>query len=356
MKAGIVMKVGIVGCGGIAPIHLGVYKRLEGVEVAGLCDLNLERAKNLAGRFGVKKTYSDYREMFEKENLDLVDICTPVSTHLRIVSDAAETIPAILVEKPMALNVAECDEMIKVVEKHGQKLCIGQNQIFSPHIQKAKSMVDSGGFKLYSLRTTLKASFENLKAYNLAPPWNVLPEQKGIIWEVCCHHAYLQLHFLPDIEEVYAVGGKVKYPVYDDFAVLLRTKEDRFGIIELSWIQRETEVVYELRDITGKRLQILWEFDHMLEYSQDPPFTVSLVAKNILVDEKRLLQRWTKFGNCFLRKRKLLPTAGLITSYLEAIKKDAPPPVTPEDGKRTINLLECIEKSLNGRIPIKLSR
>lgn len=343
------MKVGIIGCGGIAPLHARVYKSLEGVEVSSLCDLNMERAKNLASRFGVKKTYTNYVEMFEKENLDLVDICTPVSTHLRIVSDASEVVPAILVEKPMALNVTECDQMIKTVEKYGRKLCIGHNQIFSPHIQKAKSMVDSGDVRLYSLRTTLKANFENLKAYNLAPPWNVSPEQKGIIWEVCCHHAYLHLYFLPDIEEVYAVGGRVKYPVYDDFAVLLRTREERFGMIEISWIQRETEVVYELKDSNGRRFQILWESDYMLENAQDPPFTVGLVARNILVDEKRLLQKWAKFGTCYLRKRKLLPTATLIASYLEAIKKDLPPPVTPADGRRTIDLLECIEKSLSER-------
>jgi len=349
------MKVGIIGCGGIAPLHLRVYKGLEGVELSSVCDLNLERAKSVADKFGIKKTYSDYLDMFRRENLDLVDICTPVSTHVRIVSDAAEVVPAILVEKPMALNVSQCDEMMRAVEKRGRRLCIGHNQIFSPHIQKAKSMVDLGDFKLYSFRTTLKASFENLKKFNLAPPWNVLPEQRGIIWEVCCHHAYLQMHFLPDIEEVYAVGRKVKYPVHDDFAVLLRTKEDRFGIIELSWIQRETEVVYELKDLTGRRLQILWEFDCMLENSEDPPFTVGLVARNMLVDQKRLLQRWEKFGACYLRKRKLLPTARLIANYLEAIKKDLPSPVTPEDGRKTIGLLECIAKSLNERRAIKLA-
>jgi predicted dehydrogenase len=356
MTAGMDMKVGIIGCGGIAPMHLRVYKRLEGVEVAGLCDLNPERVKNLAERFGVKKTYSDYQEMFEKENLDLVDICTPVSTHLRIVCDAAETTPAILVEKPMALNVGECDEMIRTVEKHGRKLCIGHNQIFSPHIQKAKSMVNSGGFKLHSFRTTLKANFENLKAYKLAPPWNVSPQQRGIIWEVCCHHAYLHLHLLCDIDEVYAVGSRLKYPVYDDFAVLLRTKEDHFGIIEISWVQRETEVVYELKDSAGRRVQILWEYDYMLENSMDPPFTVGLVAKNIYVDHKRLLQKWVKFGTCYIRKRKLLPTATMIATYIEAIKKDQPPPVTPIDGRRTINLLECIDRSLNERRPVQLDR
>jgi len=350
------VKVGIIGCGGISPLHLRVYKNLKNVEVVGLCDLNLKRARNLAAMFQITKTFGDYWDMFEKEDLDLVDVCTPVSTHARIVCDVAKaSVPAIFVEKPMALDVSECEKMMKEVKKHGSKLCVGHNQIFSPHIQKAKSMVDSGAFNLFSFRTTLKASFEILKDYNLVSAWNVSPEQRGIIWEVCCHHAYLQLHFLPDIKEVYAVGGKVKYPVYDDFAVLLRSTGERFGLIELSWLSHETEVIYELRDSTGRRVQIHWEFDYMLENSEDPPFTVGKVAKNFFVDEKRLLQKWARFGDCYFRRRKLLPTFNLINSYIESIEKDLPPPVTPEDGRNTINLLECIEKSLTEKRSVAMN-
>jgi len=349
------MKVGIIGCGGIAPLHIRAYKRLENVEVAGVCDLNLERAKTLAAKFRIGKTFRDYWDMFEKEDLDLVDICTPVSTHVKIVCEAAKAVPAILVEKPMALTVSECEEMIKTVEKHGRKLCIGHSQIFSPHIQKLKSMVDSGILDLFSFRTTLKASFEMLRVYNLVAAWNVSPEQRGIIWEVCCHHAYLQLHFLPYITEVYAVGSKVKYPVYDDFAVLLRTAGERFGIIELSWISRETEVNYELRAYDGRRVEINWEFDQMLEKSEDPPYTVGHVAKNILVDEKRVLQKWARFASCYFKRRKLLPTFNLLKSYIESIKKDLPPPISPEDGRNAINLLECIEKSLKEKQTVTLN-
>ena len=328
-------------------MHIRVYRNLEDVEVVSLCDLNSERTRDLAARFKIDKTYTDYQDMFEKEHLDLVDICTPVSTHERIACDAAKAVPAILLEKPMALNVAGCDNIINEIKKRGSKLCIGHSQIFSPHIIKAKSMVDSGAFDLFCFSTIQKESFEILKRYGLAPAWNVSPEQKGIIWEVCCHLAYLQLHFLPDIEEVYAVGDKVKYPVYDDFAVLLRTKGERFGMIELSWLSRETETIYELRDTTGRRMQIHWEFDYSLENSEEPPFTVSKIARNLFVDEKRVLQKWLRFGTCYLRKRKLLPTFNLISSYIEAIEKDLQPPVTAEDGRNTINLLECIEKSLD---------
>ena len=350
------MQVGIIGCGGIAPAHMKVYQRLKNVEVVSLCDLNIERAKAMAAKFRVENTYANYWDMYEKEKLDLVDICTPVSTHAKIICDAAGEVPSMLVEKPMALNVAECDEIIKKVKNEGSKLCIGHTQMFSPLVQEVKALVDSGGFNLFCFRTTQKESFEVLRKYDLAPPWNVLPQQKGIIWEVCCHLAYLQLYFLPDVQEIYAVGSKVKYPVYDDFTVLLRTSGQRFGIIELSWLSRETETIYEFRDNTGRRIQLHWEFDYMLENSEEPPFTVANVARNFLVDEKRVLQKWARFAISYFKRKRFLPTFNLISSYIKSIEEDLPPPVTPEMGRSTINLLESIEKSLDTHQPVKLGK
>lgn len=348
------MKVGLIGCGGIAPVHIQVYQGMENVEFAAVCDLNLERAKSAAKKFGVKRYYKNYFDMFESEKLDLVDICTPVSTHAKVVCDAAKEVPAILVEKPMALSVSECDAIIKEVKKNGTKLCIGHNQIFAPNVQKAKAIVDSGNFDLFSFLTRQKESFELLRAHDLAPAWNVLPDQGGILWEVCCHLAYLQLHFLPNIKEVYAVGAKVKYPVHDDFAVLLRTDDKTFGLIELSWVSHETEIVYELSDSTGKRLQMYRDFDYFLENRESPAFSVGGVLRNFFVDEKRLLQKWSRFGISYFRKRKLLPTFNLIRSYIKSIEEDSPSPVSMDDGRNAINLLESIKKSLDEKRPVSL--
>jgi predicted dehydrogenase len=85
-----------------------------------------------------------------------------------------------------------------------------------------------------------------------------------------------------------------------------------------------------------------------------PPYKVINVAKGGLVDQKRALQKWLKFDISYFRKRKLLPAFNLIRSYIDAIEKDLPPPVTPEDGRKTINLLECIEKSLDTHQSVKL--
>lgn len=348
------MNVGLIGCGGIANVHMEAYKRIKNVNVTAVCDLDLSKARTLAAEFKVGKVFNNYMDMVENEKLDLVGICTPVSTHARIICDISKVVPAILVEKPMALNVSECEEIIKEVERRRTKLCVGHNQIFLPTIQKAKSLIASGDFDLVSFRTVVKENFEFLKAHKWAAAWNVAPKQRGIIWESCCHLAYLQLYFLPNIVEVYAVGNKLKYPVYDDFAVLLRTEDKRFGTIELSWLAKETEIAYELRDRTGRRVEIYRDFDYFVEKSEIPPYNVRYVVRNFLVDEKRIFKKWVRYGLRYLRRGKILPTFLLISSFIGSIEKDLPPPVSPEDGKKTIALLECIEKSLEESKPIAL--
>jgi len=350
------MNVGIIGCGHIANAHLKVYENMKNVNVVGVCDLNLELAKDTARKFGLKNVFGDYNDLFDVKDLGLVDICTPISTHGRIVCDAAKEVPAVLVEKPMALSVSECDEIIRTVKKHGSKLCVVHQQLFLPSIERAKSLVDSGAYNLLSFKTTQKESFEVLKANKLAADWMVAPKQNGILWEVCSHLAYLQLHFLPDIIEVHAIGSKVKYPVHDHFFVLLKTKSHRFGLIELSWITKETEIFYEMCDSNGKRAQVYRNFDYFLENQAEyAPYSVGGVLRGFFTDEKRVLQKWGRFGLNYFKGTKLISHFKLISSYLESIEKDLPPPVTPEDGRKTIQLLECIKKSLDEQRPVAVT-
>lgn len=140
----------------------------------------------------------------------------------------------------MARSTSECERIIDAAKRAGVGLCVCHNQIFIPNVTLAKSMLDSGHYDLVSFRTSIKESAELIGA----PNWTLAPEEKRVLWESGCHGAYLQSHFLKNIEEVHAVGCEVRHPVYDELSVLLRTQNRSYGIIELSWIAKQSETIY----------------------------------------------------------------------------------------------------------------
>jgi len=345
------MKVGLIGCGRVAHIHMKAYKEINDAEVVAVADADINKAKAFAQLYKIGKVFSDYKELLELKDLGFVDVCTPTSTHETIVREAAKAGVNVLLEKPMGRNSAECERMIEESRKHGIQICICHNQLFFPNVRHLKSIADSENFELLSFRTSHRENFEWLKAHGLAQPWNVSPEHGGILWEVGTHLAYLQLHFLNDINEVYALGAKAKYTVWDDFIVLLRTSSGRWGVLEISWIAKESEIVYEIADSEGRKIQTFLFHGYMIEKMQEPPASALGVIRNFSTDLKRLYKKWAKFTVDQIKK----PPSGhtdLINAYIESIEKDSLPPVTGEDGRNTIKLLECIEESLNRRKPI----
>ena len=343
------MNVGLVGCGRVSEIHMCAYRHIPEANVVAVSDINLDRAKAFAQRHGIKKAYKNYYELFEMKDLDYIDICTPTSTHAKIACEAAKFDHNILLEKPMARSTEDCDQILHEISKHNVKLCVCHNQLFIPHIVHAKSMVDSGEFPLIYLRTSVK---ENPEIIGPAATWITTPEHGGILWESGLHLAYLQLHFLKDITEVLAIGSKIKYPVHDHFSVLLRTTKQAIGIIEVSWFAKRPEALYELMSSDGKRMQIV-DYNLLLELSETP----RNFLQGLYLDEKAALKKWIGPIIDNLRKRELLKCLhhhGLISLFMQSIKDDSDLPVTPEDGRKTIQLLECIEESLNTNQPVRM--
>src|SRR6266700_3515171 len=140
------VKAAIVGAGLIAgKKHIPAFMRHKNkVELAALCDLNQEGARKLAAEFGVPKVYSDLGEMIEKEKPDLVDICTPPKTHVKLAVAAMKRGCHVLIEKPMALTVEECDRIVDASREHGVKVCVGHSDLFYYPFMQARELVANG--------------------------------------------------------------------------------------------------------------------------------------------------------------------------------------------------------------------
>jgi len=343
------MDVGLIGCGRVAELHMCAYKHIPEANVVAVSDINIEKAKAFAQKYRVKKAFKDYTKLLEMKSLDLISICTPTSTHAEIACEAAKLGKNILLEKPMARSTAECDKIIHEASKHKVKLSISHNQLFLPPVIQAKAIVDSGEFEPSYFRVSVRESAELIGA----PNWTIAPEQGGILWETGCHSAYLQLHFLKDINEISAIGEKIKHPVYDEFIALLRAPNQAMGVIEVSWLAKKLEIVFELVSSDGKKIQIL-DFNFFMKYPEKRP---RRLFQGFYWDLKAVTKKWAKFGSNCIRYRHVLrglPQYILINKYIDSIKNDLDPPVKPEDGRNSIALLECIEKSLNKNQPIQM--
>lgn len=146
------LKVGLIGNGGIGGVHLNSYKRLfesGDMEIVAVCDIRSERLKpEFLKGFDNARTYTDIDEMLKTEakNLDFIDICTPTYLHSEHAIKVMEAGINCLCEKPMARTVEQAEEMLAVSKKTGKLLMLGYCNRFYMGAQEIKKIIDEGKY------------------------------------------------------------------------------------------------------------------------------------------------------------------------------------------------------------------
>jgi predicted dehydrogenase len=136
------VKVGIIGCGGIATgKHLPSLVK-QAVEIVAFCDIIRDRAEENAAKYGIEgaAVYTDYKELLRDESIEVVHICTPNDSHAEIAVAALESGKHVMCEKPMAKTVTGAQKMLEAAERTGKKLTIGYQNRFrsdSQYLQQA---------------------------------------------------------------------------------------------------------------------------------------------------------------------------------------------------------------------------
>lgn len=138
-------RVAIVGCGGISRRHARGFQVLPGCELVAGADVRPENAGRLADEFQIPKIYTDYRELLEKEQPELVAICTWPGTHAEITTAAAAAgARGVICEKPMCLDLAEADAMIAACDRAGARLAIAHHHRFDRSNTTARRLIAGG--------------------------------------------------------------------------------------------------------------------------------------------------------------------------------------------------------------------
>ncbi|PKR86338.1 Gfo/Idh/MocA family protein [Heyndrickxia camelliae] len=141
------LKVAIIGCGGIANgKHLPSLSKLKEVEIVAFCDIEMEKAKNAAQKYGTKEAcvYEDYKQLLKDTTIDVVHVCTPNISHAEISIAAMESGKHVMCEKPMAKTYEEAKAMVEASERTGKKLTIGYNNRFRQDSQYLHKVCQRG--------------------------------------------------------------------------------------------------------------------------------------------------------------------------------------------------------------------
>ncbi len=140
------IRLAIDGLGAISYVHARGMERIDNVELVAVCDIHQEQVDKFSKTFSVeeKNCYTDFDKMLEREDIDAVIICTPDNDHRDATVKAMKAGKHVLCEKPMALRLDECKDMVRVAKESGKKFMIGQVCRKAPGFIKAKEIVDSG--------------------------------------------------------------------------------------------------------------------------------------------------------------------------------------------------------------------
>lgn len=138
------VKIGIIGTGGISHAHMVGYNALDNVEFCAACDLNEERVRAFAQKYGFKHAFTDFNEMLKLEELDAVSVCTWNNAHAAAAIAALKAGKHVLCEKPMAMNADQAEEMLRVSKETGKLLMVGFVRRFGSDTRVFKDFIDNG--------------------------------------------------------------------------------------------------------------------------------------------------------------------------------------------------------------------
>ena len=170
------LRIGIVGFGFMGRTHYSCWKKVKGAKVVAVCDVNpniVEDTKKAVGNIGEAESnidftdielYSDFDKMLAEAKLDAVSITLPTFLHPDCSIKALSAGVNVMCEKPMALNVAECEKMIAAAKETGKLLQIGHCVRFWPEYAKTKEIIDNGEYG-----KVIAASFRRMGS---APTWS----------------------------------------------------------------------------------------------------------------------------------------------------------------------------------------
>jgi predicted dehydrogenase len=333
---------GIIGCGevgqtmggtdvynGIGEWHAHYIQEVEGADLVAVADLKEENARALAEKFGVKHHYTDHHEMLARDDIEVVNICTPSGTHGVLATDAARAGKNIITEKPMEIRPEKAEEMVAEAEKAGVKLAVVFPQRFRNSVRKVRQAIEDGVFGDLIVGSAFCRRYRT-QAYYSDSDWRGTwaGDGGGALMNQGIHVIDAFLHLMGPVESVVgrcATLGHEGLEVEDTAGAVIRFASGAIGVIE------GTTCAYpdfgDRIDIHAQKGSAVLEGGRLSRWEhidEEHRFDVSTI---------------TEATGPFIGHK------SVFADMVEAVRDDRPPFVDGREGKRAVELICAIYQS-----------
>ncbi len=334
---------GIIGCGRIAPKHAESITAIPDAELVAVCDIIPEKAEEFARLYNAEP-YLDYKELLQRDDIDIVTIATPSGNHAEIGIAAAKAGKHVMVEKPMSMTLKEADSLIKACQENNVKLSVIHQNRYNKSIKTLRTAMESGRFgKLTHGQATVRWN-RNDEYYTQAPWRGTKLQDGGVLMNQSIHNIDLLQWMMGPVESVYGYTTTALRPIeMEDVAgAVIRFKNGAIGLIEAATTiyPKNIEETLNIFGATGSviiggiavnRVET-WEFEDSEEEK-----------KQIFASQENDPPTVYGFGH-----------REIIEDMIKAVKSNTSPPLNGEEGRKALEIILAIYKSQETGLPVKL--
>jgi len=353
------VRTAIIGCGKVGHIHAAALTTLPESKFVAGCDSDGARAKEFCEKYGAQ-AFVDVKTMVREARPDVVVVCTPHPLHSRNTLDAAEAGAHVLVEKPMAASLKDCDDMLAACRAAGVKLGIVSQRRFYEPVQRMRAAIDAGKIGKPALGTMIMLSWRD-EAYYRSDPWRGKwdAEGGGVLVNQSPHQLDILQWLMGPIDELTGCWANLNHPfveVEDTALAMIRFRNGGLGSVVTSLSQKPgiyTKV--HIHGSNGASVGVQTDggatFVAGMSGILEPPVNDlwTIPGEEGLLDRFQAEDR-ERFGsmNAINHYHALQ-----VSDFLRAVLDDRPPMVTGEEGRIVVEMFTAIYRSNRDGRPVK---
>jgi UDP-N-acetyl-2-amino-2-deoxyglucuronate dehydrogenase len=353
------LKTALVGCGKVGHTHAHALRDIPESVFTAVCDSNYERAQRFASQYGVQP-FRDTGEMVSQCGIQAVAVCTPHPVHAAPAIAALQAGAHVIVEKPLAATLQDCDAILDSARKARLKTgMICQRRFYAPS-QRIRQAIDQGKLGIPVLGVVTMYGWRDEKYY-AADPWRGQwrAEGGGVLVNQAPHQLDLLQWYMGPIVELFGMWGNLNHPyveVEDTAIAILRFKNGGLGNILVS--NSQNPAIYGrvyVHGQNGASVGVQTDGGSMFVAGMsgiaEPPINDLWKVPG----EEQQLAQWQRDDAEFFGKIDATEYYHQlqILDFLQAILENRDPLITGEEGRKTVEIFTAIYRSQRDGHPVK---